>query len=118
MRERESVCVCVCACVCLCVCVCVCVRARGCVCVCACARVCTCMCACVYAYMCVCVCVYVCDMCAYMRVGEGGGTAMFSLTHMIHTSLPQNAFSPGSDVDSPTADWLWESNKCDWAPGG
>ena len=65
----------------MCVCVCVCWRARACVCVCvcACARVCTCMCACV------CVCVYVCDMCAYMRAGEGAGTAMFSLTHVIHT---------------------------------
>ena len=113
---------CVCVCVCVLVCVCVCVCARAGVCVCVHARACVHVCVRVYMRICVCVsvcvCVYVCDMCAYMRVGEGGGTAMFSLTHMIHTSLPQNAFSPGSDVDSPTADWLWESNKCDWAPGG
>ena len=77
VRLWVSVCVCERACVC------VCVGARACVFVCVFMR------ARVYMYVCVCVCVrvcvYVCDMCAYMRAGEGAGTAMFSLTHVIHT---------------------------------
>ena len=68
---------------------CVCVRLW--VSVCVCERACVCV--CVGARACVFVCVfmrarvymYVCDMCAYMRAGEGAGTAMFSLTHVIHT---------------------------------
>ena len=56
-------------------------------------------------------------MCVHAGWRGSGDGDVFPDARDTH-DLPQNAFSPGSDVDNLTADRLWESNKCDWARGG